>query len=290
MKSAPVKVVTLAMMLLGLPLVDASLAGHSLDRYFQFPTTMVTVPHAGFSWSVFALIAGLALCVVVPRGLQAFRGRKLGLLPLLAALLLAVPEAEACECPRKSRSEKADLEAADTVFSGRVISSTPSADDTELVHRFEVSGLYKGNIQRVTHVVTKGGKGCGFPFKPGESYLVFSTGHETRSTTLCGGTRVLAQAGPKRPTLKSAPCALALEPALDKATKAAASMFQGKKDFSQYPSSHVTVFCQENGRADVVFRRRTIPAEQLSMVRDAIEAHIVLNGKSGKVERLLVGP
>lgn len=36
------------------------------------------MPHAGFSWGVFALIAGLALCVVVPLGLQASRGWKQG--------------------------------------------------------------------------------------------------------------------------------------------------------------------------------------------------------------------
>jgi hypothetical protein len=213
-----------------------------------------------------------------------------GFLPLLAALLLAVPDADACECPRKVPSDKVALYEADTVFSGTVLSSTPSADGTGTVHRFEVSRLYRGNIQRVTEVVTQGGKSCGFPFEPGKSYLVFSTGHGTRSATTCGGTRVLEQARASRPLLKAAPCALALAPALDAAAKAATRMFQNKKDFSQYPSTHVTVFCQQDGRADVVFRSRTIPAEQLALVRDAIEAHIVLNGKSGKVERLLVGP
>jgi len=213
-----------------------------------------------------------------------------GLLPLLAALLLAVPEAEACECPRKVPTEKAALNGADTVFSGTVLSSTPSADGTERVHRFEVSRLYKGNSQRFTEVVTKGGKGCGFPFEPGKSYLVFSTGHGTRTATTCDGTRLIEQVHARRPALKAAPCALALVPALDDAARAAARMFQFKKDFSEYPSTHVTAHCDADGRVQVVFRRRTIPVEQLPMVRDAIEAHIVLNGKSGKVERMLVGP
>jgi hypothetical protein len=209
---------------------------------------------------------------------------------LLAALLLAVPDADACECPRKVPSDKVALNEADTVFSGTVLSSSPSADGTEQVHRFEVSRLYKGYIQRTTEVVTKNGKGCGFPFEPGKSYLVFSTGHEPQSVTTCGGTRLLEQVRAKRPLLKSAPCSLALEPALDDAAKAAARMFNFKKDFSHYPSTHVTVFCRQDGWADVLFRRRTIPVEQLSMIRDAIEAHIILNGKSGKVERTLVGP
>jgi hypothetical protein len=213
-----------------------------------------------------------------------------GFVPLLATLLLAVPDAGACECPRRVSSEKADLNAADTVFSGTVLSSTPSADGTERVHRFEVSRLYKGTVQRVTEVVTKSGKSCGFPFEPGKSYLVFSTGHEPRSATACGGTRVLEQVRAKRPLLESAPCALSLEPALVEAAKAAARIFKSSKDFSQYPSTHVTVYCHEDGRAHVVFRNRTIPAEQLSTVRDGIEAQIVLNGRSGKVEQLLVGP
>ncbi|HEX8821465.1 MAG TPA: hypothetical protein VF794_16180 [Archangium sp.] len=211
-----------------------------------------------------------------------------GFLALLAALLLAVPEAEACECPRRSPSDKADLNAADTVFSGTVLSSTPSADGTGQVHRFEVSRLYKGSIQRVTEVVTTGGKSCGFPFEVGKSYLVFSTGHGPLTATTCGGTRGLERASGKGPTLKSAPCALALEPALGEAAKAATRMF--KKDFAQHPSTHVRLHCGENGSARVVYRSRRIPAEQLSMVRDAIEADVMLNGKTGKVERVFVGP
>ncbi|HZH17680.1 MAG TPA: hypothetical protein VE057_25220 [Archangium sp.] len=211
-----------------------------------------------------------------------------GFLVLIAALLLAVPEAEACECPQKPSSDKAALEEADRVFSGTVLSSPPSADGTEQVHRFEVSRLYKGDIQRVTEVVSKGGKSCGFPFEPGKSYLVFSTGHGPMTATTCDGTRVLAQASAKLPTLKSAPCALAMEPALVQAAKAATRMF--KKDFSQHPSSHVRVYCQKDGRAHVLYRSRRIPAEQLSMVRDAIEAQVVVNGKTGKVEQVFVGP
>lgn len=211
-----------------------------------------------------------------------------GALALLAVLLLAVPEAEACECPQRAPSDKAELALADTVFSGTVLSSTPSADGAERIHRFEVSRLYKGTIQRVTEVVSKGGKSCDFPFEPGKSYLVFSTGHGPLSATTCGRTRVLEPAKAKRPMLQSAPCALALEPALDRATKAATRFF--KKDFAQYPSTHVRVHCMKDGSARVIYRSLRIPAEQLSMVRDAIEADVLLDGKTGKVQRVFVGP
>lgn len=102
------------------------------------------------------------------------------------------------------------------------------------------------------------------------------------------GTRILAQASAKLPTLKSAPCALALEPPLGQTAKAATRML--KKNFSQHPSCHVRVYCQRDGRTHVVYRSRRIPAEQLQMVRDAVEAQIVVNGKTGKLEHALVGP
>lgn len=206
-----------------------------------------------------------------------------GVLVLLAALLLAVPEAKACECPQKPSSDKAALKEADRVFSGTVLSSTPSADGTEQVHRFEVSRLYKGDLQRVTEVVSKGGKSCGFPFEPGKSYLVFSTGHSPMTATTCDGTRVLAQASAKLPTLKSAPCALALEPPLGQTAKAATRML--KKDFSQHPPAMSGFIARRMG----VYRSRRIPAEQLPMVRDVVEAQIVVSGKTGKIEHALVG-
>jgi hypothetical protein len=73
MRNALLKFALLTLMLLGLPLVGASLVGHSLEQYFEFPTTKISVPHAGFSWGVFVLIAGLALGVLIPLGLQVLR-------------------------------------------------------------------------------------------------------------------------------------------------------------------------------------------------------------------------
>jgi hypothetical protein len=207
---------------------------------------------------------------------------------LVASLALATSSAHACECPARPSSDAADLKASDTVFSGTVLSSTLSADGTTFVHQVEVDGLYKGSVQRVTEVVTKAGKSCGFPFEEGKRYLLFSTGHAPRTVTTCGRTRALESASGKLPRLPSASCALALAPALDTAAQAATRFF--KTDFTQHPSSHVTVFCLEAGRAHVTYRSRTIPKEQLSQVRDGIQADVVLHGKTGKVERVLVGP
>ncbi|QRO00637.1 hypothetical protein JRI60_17165 [Archangium violaceum] len=73
MKSTLTKVVILAVMLLGLPLVGTSLVGHPHARYFEFPPRTHYVQHAGFSWTAFFLIAAFTLCWVVPLLLRASR-------------------------------------------------------------------------------------------------------------------------------------------------------------------------------------------------------------------------
>ncbi|PTL82829.1 hypothetical protein DAT35_18900 [Vitiosangium sp. GDMCC 1.1324] len=68
-----VKVTVLTVMLLGLPLVGTTLAGHPRERYFEFPPTTHYVRHAGFSWVAFFLIAAFTLAWVVPLLVQALR-------------------------------------------------------------------------------------------------------------------------------------------------------------------------------------------------------------------------
>ena len=50
-------------MLLGLPLVGATLAGHPMARYLEFPPQTAYVRHAPFSWTAFALYGGFILAV-----------------------------------------------------------------------------------------------------------------------------------------------------------------------------------------------------------------------------------
>jgi hypothetical protein len=111
---------------------------------------------------------------------------------LVVSAVLATPSADACECHERP-SAKEDLEASDTVFAGKVLSSRVSTDDREFVHQIEVTALYKGYVQRVTEVVTPATT-CGFPFEQGKSYLVFSTGHGSKTVTRCGATHVLDSA------------------------------------------------------------------------------------------------
>ncbi|MFL5356083.1 hypothetical protein [Archangium sp.] len=73
MKNTLVKLTVLTAMLLGLPLLGASLVGHPLSRYFEFPPRTHFVQHAGFSWTAFFLISAFTLGWVVPLLVQAVR-------------------------------------------------------------------------------------------------------------------------------------------------------------------------------------------------------------------------
>ena len=71
-------IICLAGMLAGLPLLGVWLAGFPLAPYFEFPPLTRHVPHAGFSWPVFGLIAALVAVSLMPltvRGIRAYRLR-----------------------------------------------------------------------------------------------------------------------------------------------------------------------------------------------------------------------
>jgi hypothetical protein len=82
MKSLGFKIVVLTAMLLGLPLLGVLAANESVWQYLEFPPTTRFVQHEPFSWTAFAIFAGLELVVIVPllaRLLYAYRryrGRK----------------------------------------------------------------------------------------------------------------------------------------------------------------------------------------------------------------------
>lgn len=69
--------VTLASMLLGLPLLGVALAGNSIGRYLEFPPRTLHVEHAPFSWIAFILIAAFVLVCVLPFVLRAIRVARL---------------------------------------------------------------------------------------------------------------------------------------------------------------------------------------------------------------------
>ncbi len=68
-------IIITGLLLLGLPLLGAYLAGLPLDRYLAFPPRTLYVDHAPFSWVVFGILGSIALALcgaliwlVWPRG------------------------------------------------------------------------------------------------------------------------------------------------------------------------------------------------------------------------------
>lgn len=57
---------SLAAMLLGLPLLGLSLAGRAIAPYLSFPPRTVAVSHAPFSWTVFVVLSALVIACVTP--------------------------------------------------------------------------------------------------------------------------------------------------------------------------------------------------------------------------------
>lgn len=130
----------------------------------------------------------------------------LGFLSLLAWLWMA-PACDTgfCSCvgPRDPRSA---LETSAAVFTGRVVAVRDTMVGTAAEHgpwqmrrvTLEVDGVWKG-VESATVVVLTGmgGGDCGFPFRRGESYLVYTAGGtpgEPLRVGICGRTALLEHA------------------------------------------------------------------------------------------------
>lgn len=94
---------------------------------------------------------------------------------LLAALLLGAPAlASACSCTNQLTLQQ-EFDYAWLVFSGRVTGIQPDPFGT-LVVTFEPLQRWKGPLDFAQIVVTPpNSAACGFPFEPGQEYLVFAT-------------------------------------------------------------------------------------------------------------------
>jgi len=126
---------------------------------------------------------------------------------LAVAFVMVMPEAKACSCTKPS-SRSGVAEAADygAVLAGRVIalsldekkSGANSAEHgRHLVHaRIQVLATWKGARQSEVRLETDYLSGmCGFPFKLGESYLIYARGDaEPYHVDLCSPTKPLATA------------------------------------------------------------------------------------------------
>jgi hypothetical protein len=105
--------------------------------------------------------------------------------------------------PAPSRPPEVAYERASAVFVGRVTSIERSFFDwlgitrsgDRLIH-FIVSKRWKG-VSAGTAVVRAPltGEACGYPFREGETYLVYAVGGVTPTTGYCAGTKDISIAG-----------------------------------------------------------------------------------------------
>lgn len=112
----------------------------------------------------------------------------------------------ACSCvqvtgiPLQKQVEESKLMAR-AVFSGKVLSVVGNMESWNLIVRFEVADLWKGNIGRNIEITTPtSSASCGYSFEEGKSYLVYAYGEVTDApkaklmTGLCTRTRRLSKA------------------------------------------------------------------------------------------------
>lgn len=143
------------------------------------------------------------------------------LIPLILFLIIA-EVAIACSC-KKPVPPLESLKKSDAIFSGKVINkdtkahSALRATSDPVEFTFSVSHIWKGSIDyKTVKVITASGEAsCGYPFKTGESYLVYAQkAKDGFSTGICSRTKTLQSAQgdlqklnnnstPKKPIIKN---------------------------------------------------------------------------------------
>lgn len=123
-------------------------------------------------------------------------------LALLVIGLAVTPRgAFACDCLMPA-TPQARLEKASTVFSGVVLSSKVSTTPAwTKSYRFRVIQRFKGPVRR-EYLLEHGDSNCHFPFKVGESYLVYAYGKKPLSANICSSTQALSRAAAEVEALK----------------------------------------------------------------------------------------
>lgn len=128
-----------------------------------------------------------------------------GILAVLisAALAAGLPSvAEACSCAPPQGTARDSLAARDAVFSGRVVGlrlprrgPDGHREEGTLIASFEVERSWKGRFGQGVEVRTAiSSAACGFPFRLGQRYLVFASGHpKLLGTNLCARTAALVE-------------------------------------------------------------------------------------------------
>jgi Tissue inhibitor of metalloproteinase len=124
-----------------------------------------------------------------PKGCELMKRILVAFALVVVATAMTAPPCWACSCAPSSKKEKAQN--ADVIFTGRVIDKEVLGDTTDVKVRFQVGKVYKGETTKKTNVFTTNAPGlCGFNFKEGSKYTVFSYWSDGKKyVSSCTGTK-----------------------------------------------------------------------------------------------------
>ena len=105
-------------------------------------------------------------------------------------ICMAERSVSACDCARPG-SPKEELQRADAVFVGEVISS--KTENGYQIFEFKVERFWKGAITKAA-LVNSGSGYCRYRFNLGEKYIVYALGKASLSTSICTRTKSLNSA------------------------------------------------------------------------------------------------
>ena len=111
-------------------------------------------------------------------------------------LIVSAGNVFACTCMHLRGTVETGYERYPEIFSGKVISSVKSGNYSLKV-TIQVQNSWKGKLPKTVTVFTGAQTSmCGFPFKKGESYLIYADGEKLKdlSVTLCSRTTSLSDA------------------------------------------------------------------------------------------------
>lgn len=162
------------------------------------------------------------------------------LLPFI--ILLYSVEAFTCDCvdPNSIPIDET-IKKSTAIFIGEVLSI--EAEATYLKIKFDVLASYKGINERAYIIVrtAKNQAACGFPFRVGEKYLVFTYGEDGFYTGLCSRTRLLSESSDTIAMLPKPIFSLIgeTEEYSDEANKIDALLRQIEKEVSKYKNENL---------------------------------------------------
>lgn len=116
------------------------------------------------------------------------------LLVFLASFSLAQYD---CDCDA-SRTWQDDFEKANVVILATCVGQTSNAIKGGMNIVFQVDSSWKRKIEPVATIHTEASNQCGFPFKTGQTYLVFGNKrHQTIATTVCEHNQLASEVTPE---------------------------------------------------------------------------------------------